>query len=79
MMFMMTTCGTLERFEGSDTHQRYKGADGELVTKRFNYCEIFEYHFNHRHKFDDNNNWGHSPISVERTWDTKYWPNRCHA
>ena len=33
VMLMMTTYGTLENLEGSDTHRRYKGAGGELVTK----------------------------------------------
>ena len=33
VMLMMTTYGTLEHLEGSDTQRRYKGAGGELVTK----------------------------------------------
>ena len=79
VMLMMKTYGTLENLEGSDTQRRYKAAGGELVTKRFKYCEVFGNHFNYRHQVDDNNNRWHSPILVERTWATKYWPDRCHA
>ena len=79
VMLMMKTYGTLEYLEGSDTQRRYKGAGGELTTKRFNYCEVFGSHFIYRHQVDENSNWRHSTISVERTWDTKYWPGRCHA
>ena len=78
-MLMMKTYGILEHLEGSETHRSYKGAGGQLVTKRFNCCDLFGNHFNYRHQVDDNNNWCHSPISVERTWATKYWPDRCHA
>ena len=72
---MMTTYRTLEYLEGLDTQRRYKGAGGELVTKQFNYCEVFENNFNYRHQIDDNNNWRHSPISVEITWDKIIGPN----
>ena len=53
--------------------------DRELVTKLFKYRDIFGNHFNYRHQVDNNNNWRHYPISVERTWATKYWPGRCQA
>ena len=79
VVLMMITYGTLEHLEGSYTPRRYKGAGGELFTKRFNYREFFGNHFNYRHQVDDNNNWLHSYISVERTWAKKYWPDRCHA
>ena len=79
VMLMMTTYGMLEHLGGSGTHRRYKGAGGELVTKRFNYHEVFGDHFNYRHQVGYNNNWRHYPISVERTWAKKYWPDRCHV
>ena len=65
--------------EGSGIHWRYKGAVGELVTKLFKYREVFGNHFNYRYQIDDNNNWNHYHISVERTWVTTCWPDRCHA
>ena len=64
MMLMMTTYGMLEHLEGSDTQRRYKGAGGELVTKRFNYCEVFMNNFNYRHKVEDNNSQNNYTISV---------------
>ena len=79
VMLMMKTYGTLEHLEGSDMQRRYKGAGGELATKRLNCCEVFGNHFNYRHQVDDNNNRRHYTISVERSWATKYWPDRCHA
>ena len=51
--YVVITYGTLEHLEGSDTQQRYKVAGGELVTKRFNYREVFKNHFNYRHQFED--------------------------
>ena len=79
VILTMTTYGTLEYLEGSDTHHRYKGEGGELVTKRFNYREVFRNHFNSRHQVDDNKNWRHYTISVERNRATKYLTERCHA
>ena len=78
VILMMMTYGMLDHLEGSDTQHRYKGTGGELVTKRFNYCEVFGNHFNYIHQVENKKNWCHSPISVERTWATKYWPDRCH-
>ena len=62
VMFMMAIYGTLENLEGLDTQRRYKRACGELVTKRFNYREVFGNHFNYRHTVEDNKNILHSTI-----------------
>ena len=67
-MRMMTSYGKLENLEGSNTHQRYKGSRRELVTKWFNYCEVFFNQFFHPHQVDDSSNHCDSPIYVERTW-----------
>ena len=56
VMLMMKTYGTLEHLGGSDTQRRYKVAGGGLLTKQFNYCEVFDNHFNCRHQVDNNNN-----------------------
>ena len=79
VILMMTTYGTLEYLERLGTQRRYKGSGGDLVTKQFNYRKVFGINFNYRYQVDDNNNRRHSPVSVERTWDTKYWTDRCHA
>ena len=79
VMLKMTTYGTLDHLEGSDTQQRYKEAGGELVTKQLKYREVFRNEFNYRHQVDNNKNRQYLPISVERTWATKYWYERCHS
>ena len=78
MMLMMTIYETLQNLEGPDKHQSYKGAGGELATKRFNYREVFGNHFNYRHQVYNDKNQLHYCISV-RTWAKKYWPDWCHA
>lgn len=47
--------------------------------KEFLYPAPFSLHLKFRHKIDDQNNCCHSPISVEKTWKTKYWTDRVHA
>ena len=79
MVLMMTNYGMLDHLEGSHTQWRYKGMGGELETKQFNYPEIFGKCFNYRHQVDNNINCRDYPISVDRTWDTEYWPGWCHA
>ena len=46
VVLMMTTYGTLDNLEGLDTQRRYKRAGVDLMTKQFNYREVFGYHFN---------------------------------
>ena len=77
VMLTMNTYGTLETSEGSDTQRRYKGSGREVVTKHFNYHEVFGNHFHYPKQVDNNNNCCHYPISVERNWATTYWPDRC--
>ena len=72
VMLMMTTYGTLYTLEGSDKQWSYKGTGGELVTKRFNYLEVFRNHLNHKHQVFDNNYRQNYPISVDRYWATYY-------
>ena len=36
-------------------------------------------HFRYRHQVDDHNNRRHAPISIERTWATKFCPDRNFA
>ena len=68
VLLIMTTYRTLQHLQGFDTQRRYKGEGGQLVTKQFNYREVFVNHFNYRHQVDKNNNQHHSHISVESTW-----------
>ena len=53
--------------------------DGKQKIITFNYPEPMSIHFKFRHQVDDHNNCRHSPISIEETWGTKYWPDRVFA
>ena len=43
------------------------------------YSEVVHNHFKYRHAVDDHNNRWQSPISLEETWATKWWPRWVHA
>ena len=78
-MKIMATCMTLEELDGADTRQEYKGWYGESLARLFKYCHLFGLHFRYRHQVDDQNNRRHAHISIERTWATKFWPDRNFA
>ena len=50
-----------------------------MYTKEFMCTDVFENRFLNRHQVDENNNRRHAPISIEKTWATKYWPDRCFS
>ena len=79
VMKIMATWMTLEELDGADTRREYKGPDGDSLVRIFTYCHPFGLHFCYRHQLDDHNNIRHAPISIERTWATKFWPNRNFA
>ena len=66
---------TLEELDGADNRWEYKGRDGESLARPFKYRQPFGLHFRYRHQVDDHNNRRNSPISVERKWETKFWPD----
>lgn len=78
-MMIMSTHGTLERVAEAKTKRCYKNDDGAVTTKEFEYPEPMHQHFFARHVVDDHNNRRHSPISIEETWGTKWWPHRNFA
>ena len=78
-MKIMDTWMTLEELDGTDTRQEYKGRDGESLARLFKYRQPFCLHFRYRHQVDNHNNRRHAPISIERTWETKFWPDRNFA
>ena len=73
-MMMMATYGTLE--EKGEMKKRVD-ANGNVIS--FRYPEIIHNHFQFRHAVDDHNNRRQSPISIEKTWATAWWPNRVFA
>lgn len=79
VMMVMSTYGRDEALEGSTTKRTYTTDSGEVRNKQFSYHEVFGNHFRFRHQVDDHNNRRHQPISLERTWGTKFWPDRCFA
>ena len=78
-MMIMSTYGTLNEMPDGGTARTYKTSDGAMTTKQFKYCEPFYNHFKYRHLVDDHNGKRHSPISIEETWATKWWPLRVFA
>ena len=75
VMKIMCKRMTLDNFEGGQTRREYI-VDGVKTTKTFGYKQPFRMHYKFRHQVDDNNNRRHSPISVDRTWATKFWEDR---
>jgi hypothetical protein len=79
VMKVMSTHGTLEDLPDKKTRRTFKNASNQSVTKIFPYKEPFGLHYKFRHQVDDHNNRRHQPISIERSWATKYWPDRNFA
>jgi hypothetical protein len=74
VMQLMSTYGTNKRV-GELKKRDYK-VDGERREKSFQYPEVVYNHYCYRHVIDDHNAKWHSPISLEVTWATKWWPHR---
>ena len=66
----MTTYGTLEPTY-KRTQRKFKRG-GVMDTEEFMYTEVFANHFLDQHQVDENNNRRHAPISIDKTWATKY-------
>ena len=68
-MMLMATYGTLE-ISGNERKNRLNGN-----TVQFEYPEIFLNHSIYQHSVGNHNNLRQSPILIENTWATSYWPN----
>jgi hypothetical protein len=79
VMKIMATWMTLDELEDAPTRREYKGANGQSVVQTFKYRQPFGLQFRYRHQVDDHNNCRHAPISLERTWATKFWPDHNFA
>ena len=79
VMKIMATWMTLEELDGEDTRQEYKGWDGQSLARLLKYRQPFGFHFRYRHEEDDHNNRRHDPISIKRTCETMFWPDRKFA
>ena len=75
-MKIVATWMTLEELDRADTRREYKGWDGESLARLFKYRQTFGLHFRYRHQVDYHKNRRYAPISIERTWATKFCPDR---
>jgi len=76
-MMLMSTYGTTTRLGDEKIRCWFQG--DEKLVKTFQYPEVVHNHFQYRHIVDDHNAKRHSPISLEMSWATKWWPNRVFA
>ena len=53
--------------------RNYKCRDGESLVEMFKYRKTFVFNFHYPRQVNYDNNRLHSPISLERIWDTKFW------
>ena len=74
VMKLMSTYGTNELQSGHPTQRVYLDSEEKSCTTNFCYAEVVSNHFKYSHSVDDHNAKIHSPICLEYTWATKYWP-----
>ena len=67
---------TLDELEGARTRRDFIDSSGMKNMKHFIYRQPFGLRFRYRHQVDEHNNRRHAPISLERTWATKLWPDQ---
>ena len=76
VMKIMGTWMALEELDREDTRHEYKGRDGQSLVRQFKYWHPFSLHLSYHHQVEDYNNRRHDTILIERTWATKFWPDR---
>ena len=76
VMKIMASWITLDELEGVRTRRDFIDSSGMKETKQFTYWQPFGIHFRYRHQVDNHNNQIHAPISLERIWATRFWPDR---
>ena len=72
-MDIMELWMNLDELEGANTKRNYKGRDGESLVKSFKYRQPFGLNFRYNNQVDNKKNRLQYPISLDRTWDTKFW------
>ena len=76
VMKIMVSWMTLDELEGARKRRDFIDSSKAKDTKQLTYGNPFGNNFRYRHQMDDNNNWIHAPISLKRTWATKFCPDR---
>ena len=64
---------TLDDMKVYNTKRNYKVRYSESLVENFKYNQPFGFHFGCCNQVKDHNNRRHSPISLDSTWDTKFW------
>jgi hypothetical protein len=77
-MMLISTYGQLiPKTDQKDSWRDVDQLDGERLTKRFKYTEVFADHCDYRGAVDDHNNKRHDVgglgVSLEDTWRTSWW------
>ena len=75
-MKIMSSWMTLDELENKKTRIDFIDISGTKDKKKFAYRKPFGIHFRYRHEMDNHNDRRHAPISLERTWATKFWPDQ---
>ena len=75
VMKIMASWVALDELEGERTRRDFIDSSGTKEMKQFIYQHPFGVHFRYIHQVENQNNWRHAPISLERTWATKFWPD----
>ena len=78
-MKIMASWTKIDELEGARKSRYFIDRSGTKETKLFTYRQSFGIHFRYMHQVDNKNNWRHAPISLERKWETTFWPNHNFA
>ena len=79
VMKIMESWMKLDELEGARTMRDFIDSSWIKDTKKFTYRKQFGIHFRYRHQVDGQNNRRHSPISLDRTWANKFYPDKNFA
>ena len=75
VMKVMEIWMTLDELYGARTRRYFIDSSGTKDIKQFKYHQPFGFHFRYNNQVDDHNNRRHAPISLDITWETKFWPD----
>ena len=70
---------TLDELEGASTRRDFIDISGTNEENPFTHRQPFGIHLRYKNQLEGHNNWRHAPIYLDRTWATKFWPDRNFA
>ena len=74
-MKIMVIWMTLDKLEGARTGSYFIETSGMKEPKQFTYRKPFGINYRYIHQVKNHNNQRNTPISLERKWATKFWPD----